>query len=507
MASRLTGWLRSTGRAALALAAVAAFVAACGQGAGPDSVSSRPEYPGSDLSGRDCVTCHLSPNMPALNPLTSNGSGAQGKHVVHYGTWGFGCEKCHLGYTDSPTHFNGTFDTGDPSVSLVAFDSTNPSGRWINDTGPGTGECSSLDCHGADTVDWYGTGGWSLPTCTACHSSERGARRPITGAKGDFGGNASMLSHHVAGAQDPGDAQCKSCHDLSEHMKGRVRLADADTGAVIIYNSSDPSGLEPFCLSCHDSDGAGGEMSPLADGQSLGVAPYRMSAEIRTHWQKSYGHRLTGLTCLGNGQPGTGCHANGHGSAFVGILARNLTLPNPNIGPYTAAHEADYELCFGCHQSYPRVTKEVILGVRQYGNYDWDHGWGLNPPYYLPGIATMFRDRNDQGSGNFYDDVAWWARYFNLHYFHLEDWTWNYRDTYPSAASCTTCHNVHGSDTPWGWVYDEMQLQHHQGSGSDEYAALEYSDPNTLSYYPVSCTFNCHHIMPPTYMWFEPSGE
>lgn len=440
----------------------------------------------------DCVMCHV---------LTPGGLASNGRHQAHIDA-GFDCGKCHLGYAATGTHFNGTFDTGDPSVLLVLFDSTNPSGQWDD----AAGRCSSLDCHGVDSLQWYGTGGWSLPTCVACHSEARGSRRPVAGPAGDFGTNTSMVSHHVAGDVNPDDAQCAACHDLSGHMQGEVLLRDADTGAVIAYDPAHPASAEPFCLGCHDDDGANGDYMPLADGQAISVEPYRMSAEIKTHWEKAYGHQRLGLTCLGSGEPGTGCHSNGHGSSFVGILARNLSLPNTNGGPYTAADEGSYDLCFHCHQSYPRVAKEAILGVRQSGNYDWNHGWSETPPYYLPDIMTAFRDRNEN-SPKPYDDEPLWAEYFNLHYFHLEDSIWNYRNITPSGVSCITCHNVHGSDTSPGWVYDEMQLRHYPGEGSDEYAVMEYADPDTLSYYPISCTFNCHRILGQTHMWFQPPNE
>jgi hypothetical protein len=365
------------------------------------------------------------------------------------------------------------------------------------DAGPDSisshGELESKDISSAD--------------CTICHSDPWANRRTITGAQGDFGTNASIQSHHVAGSTDPVNTQCVVCHDLSQHMGGVVRLIVADTSNVITYNPSNPSGIEPFCLSCHDSDGAAGDMSPFADGQTIGVAPYSMSAEIRTHWNKAYGHQQQGLTCLGNGGPGTGCHANGHGSDFVGILARNLTLPNLGPNPYTAADEAQYELCFNCHGNYPGVTKEDILGVLAGGNYDNDHGWGVSPPYYTAGIQTRFRDRYDN-AGQFYDDFQGWrspGTYFNLHYFHLEEGSgWIYRDSISSNTHCLTCHNVHGSDTQWGWVYDEMQFDHYVGVGSDEYGAI--NNIPAMNSFPVNCSFNCHNIVA-TYMWFEPPNE
>jgi predicted CxxxxCH...CXXCH cytochrome family protein len=246
---------------------------------------------------------------------------------------------------------NGTLDTGDSAVLIVYFDSTNPSGAWINDTGPGTGTCSSVSCHGGYSVDWYGTG---VAGCAACHFAQMGSRRPVIGANGDFGANPAMLSHHVTGTADPTPAQCQACHDMSQHMGGTVWLKQADTGASIAFDPAVPSTLEPFCLSCHDTDGAGSTFisagtptSPFNDGSTMGETPHRASIEIKDAWSKTYGHKQKGLTCIGNGTPDTGCHGNGHGTGFVGLLAKNLSLPTAKTNWYNVADEPDYDLCWG----------------------------------------------------------------------------------------------------------------------------------------------------------------
>jgi len=347
--------------------------------------------------------------------------------------------------------------------------------------------------------------------CSRCHTDPWGSRRAVIGDQGDFAANSSISSHHVAGGSDPANTQCLVCHDISQHMGGVVRLINADTSAVIPYDSSNPSGIESFCLSCHDSNGAAGDMSPFSDGETIGAVPYRMSAEIKTYWNKTYGHQQQGLTCLGNGSPGTGCHSNGHGSNYVGILANNLTLPNLVPVAYNSTHEGHYELCFSCHASYSDVTKEAILGVMQFGNYDINHGCAgtpCYPPYYIPAIQTTFRDRYDN-AGQPYDDSQGWrsaGQYWNLHFFHLQlQWGWDYRDVSGSSyVHCLSCHNVHGSDTQWGWLYDEMGFDHFAGSGSDEYGAI--GDIAAMSNFPIGCTNNCHSIAT-TEMWFEPPNE
>jgi hypothetical protein len=191
------------------------------------------------------------------------------------------------------------------------------------------------------------------------------------------------------------------------------------------------------------------------------------------------------------------------------MLARNLTLPITKTNLFVAADEPDYDLCFTCHTSYPRVTKEAILGARQGGNYDLEQP----SPYFIPDIRTVFRDHNLRGaSGNIYDDPAFFGGFLNLHLFHVQGGPnlWAYRDTIPSAIHCLGCHSIHGSNTPFGGVHDEILFSHFTGTGSDAYGMM--GAPLNVVNYPVSCsrTFNCHDpglFFGVTQRWFEPTGE
>ncbi|MBI5675469.1 MAG: CxxxxCH/CxxCH domain-containing protein [Nitrospirae bacterium] len=313
-----------------------------------------------------------------------------------------------------------------------------------------------------------------------------------------------------------GNAACLICHDVTLHLSGTVRLKDADSpGTVYAYDPANPATTELFCLSCHDANGAGGNYSPFSDGATLGAIPYMAGKDIKTYWTKTYGHKERGLTCLGNGDPNTGCHSNGHGSDYKGLLAKNLALPLTVAGegaPYKTTNEGAYELCFSCHSNYSRVTKEAILGVKAGSKYDWDHWWGVMPPYYTASTQTNFKDRYDNSGKTYDDDMGFRlpGKYFNLHYYHIQDGGgsgWRYRDSINSNIHCLTCHNVHGSNTQWGWVYDEMQYTHHDGQGADKYGTIELPNLNNLNNYPISCALNCHPSAGPLDNWFEPAGE
>lgn len=503
---------------------------ACDRNSGPDSISSH----GAVTPGPSSCTrvCHnAASNSP--DPLTTNGVGTAGKHVKHVTDLGIPCDRCHQSYLSNPTHMDGALDTVNPTVTIVYFDAVNPTGAWTSDTGPGTGSCSSLACHGTGNPDWYGTI-WNLPSCADCHSAPIRIRRQITDTGGDFALNAGMVSHHVTGAGDPASDRCLVCHELSTHGAGTVRVKNADTGAGIAYSTA--ASLEPFCLSCHDTDGAtntfvagGSALSPFSDSSTLGTPPYPNATRIAGSWAKSYGHGTNGnhgagtkLTCLGTGQPGTGCHGNNgvinaHGSTMQVLASQNFKY---DIG--STYVEADFYLCFNCHVSYPGFTKEDVFGVKQGGILDYEYGPsggqgpnGWNPPYYTAGVTTRFADHNDpaypddpyQYPNN---DVNFWGtKNANLHWFHTNIGASDYRGTGVwRGFHCVNCHDVHGSMTPYGALYDEIGYYHYQDGinllGSMNSAA--YST-NLLNNNPTYCAFNCHPVQDVTKAWFYPITE
>ncbi len=471
-----------------------------------------------------CTDCHYSGS--AIDPVLINGSGTEGKHLKHVTERGISCGKCHSGYISTSTHVNGSLDTDNSSILITLFDSTNPSGSWTGDTGANTGSCASLICHGGSTLDWYGTGTWVLPACDTCHGAAVGTRRPVTGTGGDFAGNSSIVSNHVAGGTDPGEEQCKVCHEMSVHMGGTVRLREADADTAVIYDPSDNSTLEPFCLSCHDADGAaatfttgGAADNPFNDGESLGAGLHVAGDKIEGYWSNTYTvHRDNGLTCAGSGEAGTGCHGNNgsinmHGSPSKGILTKNLSLPLP-FDPPDPYDYNQYRLCFDCHESYPAVTKEVVLGYKQYGNYDLS--WAPTP-YYTSAIKTLFRDVYTGGT-EAYDDTIWGDPFVPLHNYHLFSndlamdskiiMRWAYRGDagQPGRVTCVTCHNVHGTAGSVRSTYDDFGLVPGV-NGTDAYTLLVNYLDTTLKSYPINCLKSCHDMSGQRYYWHTPANE
>jgi predicted CxxxxCH...CXXCH cytochrome family protein len=500
-----------------------------------------------------CSSCHVG----SLDPVVINGSGTAGKHAVHVTSLNIPCAKCHSAYPDAASHMNGTLDTTNPAVSLVQFDAANPVGAWINDTGAQTGTCTQLNCHNNTNLDWYSTNTWTTPTeCSTCHDAAVGTRRQVTGTGGDFG----QESHHVINyssrtTQIVTSTDCRVCHDMGNHTSGTIRMADKDTaGQVIVYQPSSPSSLEPFCLGCHDADGALTEaapMTPFSDGNTLGTGLNAAGDKIESYWTNSNPtHKNRGLTCAGTGSPNTGCHGNNgainmHGSPSRGLLTKNMTFPIAETAAYNAN---DYQLCFECHANYAAVTKEVVLGYKLGGNYDVAFNTATfslpATPYYTSGIQTLFRDQYVPGdttrigtdstpyNNNIGLPVLDQYTFMPLHNMHLmaiytdatisvpNAFTWNYRNdpVQVGRITCTTCHNVHGTNGSIRNTYDEFVLERGTGIGSDLYTAFwgivlypPLNGPYPLTTYPMSCAYDCHGVsvqnnLPTTY-WYSPSNE
>jgi predicted CxxxxCH...CXXCH cytochrome family protein len=212
------------------------IVSGCGSGTGQDFPVEGQAVSRGLVS--DCTTCHNAANSPALDPLTTNGSGSSGKHIKHVQERAIACERCHSGYLSAPTHMNGTFDTDNSLVSVVSISITGPAGTWVK-TGPGTGSCSGVACHGNETLDWYGTSTWTVPdSCTSCHVASYANELDPLVTNGS--GSAGKHARHVT---DYGIA-CTKCHQdypsRSSHANGALDAQDPSVPLVWFdsFNSS-----------------------------------------------------------------------------------------------------------------------------------------------------------------------------------------------------------------------------------------------------------------------------
>ncbi len=511
---------------------------------------------GRDSSSQLCLDCH---NLPLHSSQTTS---------TKYQNWQIVCLECHTPHdtrnlyvvresiktprsgTKSVTFYNTTGDAlnsyGNAAVGasttgicqVCHTQTRNPislAARWTNagnsDPGhyqaPGSQRCTL--CHGHRS-------GFSVG-CN-CHAVPQGLRRQVLGAGGDF----NRESHHVV---DYGNRNgeivtpedCVVCHDMASHQGGTIRLKNKDNaGQVIVYQPSNPKSLEPFCLSCHDTNGALTEVSPLrpfSDGNTLGMGWNIAGDKIAGYWaSSSTAHKTSGLTCAGTGALNTGCHGNGntinmHGSGNRGLLARNMTNPIP--GTQAAYNYNDYKLCFDCHANLSNVSKEVVLGYKQNGHYDVAYSSPTFTlpvtPYYTPTTQTLFRDRYLAGDPRPYNDIMFLFdyAYMPLHNLHLlgsvsdplvpsiPNWmTANYRGEASQAGriTCTSCHNVHGTNAAVRSTYDELILTPGT-SGADGFTTLPYpaARQEVMQSYPMNCATDCHGINGPSSYWNAPEPE
>lgn len=299
---------------ALLLAGSLGVLSACGSGSSPlppaDDDLLPPADPPPGLDGavvwqdNDCGSCHGTDASGGFGPdLHCTDADHLNAYVVADGT----------------THTAGSYPdlTSEQVAALVVF-------------------LDSGDCNG-------GGGGGGLD-CMACHASpqDNGDGVPVGGrpaVTADFAG----ASHHL-----PGDgllaADCIVCHEMTQHMQGRVRLLDVDRptdATAVVELADDPlssateaAKLEVFCLACHDADGADGS-APFSDG----LTPTPVSASA---WTQS-AHEGKSLTCFGGGSSG-GCHSSGHGTDQTAMLAARYDTDDGTT--YAAAR---FQACWNCH--------------------------------------------------------------------------------------------------------------------------------------------------------------
>jgi len=279
------------------------------------------------------------------------------------------CEVCH---TETSNHQNG----------LNLPDASNHS-HEVGRT------CS--DCH---THDGGFAGGGP---CASCHD---------TGGAGTQGTNNRRAvipeikrpSHHVGASYV--DEDCATCHDQSEHQQGQVRLLNADDASVIVYGGT-PSDLEPFCLSCHDSDGsivAGGP--PFSDG----LTP----PDVASGWTSASHNATGGYTCWD-------CHDNAHGSE-----KRKLLAP-ADVAPTAPANTEEEEgFCFNCHSSGGAASTDIQTQFS--GSILW--------------VAAAVGD-NSNTNLNDRHDVQYAAQ-----------------TTSGAKIECTDCHDPHAATSAQPWKTD-----------------------------------------------------
>ncbi|MEW6746809.1 MAG: hypothetical protein AB1486_29055 [Planctomycetota bacterium] len=312
-----------------------------------------------------CQSCH--------NPLGRAAAKSNiGLHVTRAGT--IDCGKCHdphLPTDPNADHIRARVRYPTAST-LVDYPDIDPR-KFVNGEAPYDGICEV--CHTATLYHRNNDGGdhghnvdvtcstchphsaGFVPSCSDCHDSPQdngdgvppGGRRAVV-SDGSNPADFGNVSHHVLGNVQ--DSDCLVCHYMGTHQAGTVKLRDADQGELLIYEFQDgnPAGLESFCLSCHDADGAlaGGGVQPFSDGITAPDIKAGTCWEDSAHGRVGYWRNAgSPLTCFGDGEA-TGCHSNGHGSDNVKLLN-------------AAAGVALDRFCYNCH-TQGMISNDALSG-------------------------------------------------------------------------------------------------------------------------------------------------
>lgn len=285
------------------------------------------------------------------------------------GGWTVGCGSCHSIHDPDGVNLSlvrgEIFDRASGELRPVTFTALTGPGSFSDGAGAADGICQI--CHSSTAFhrnDGSGAAHMEGENCTECHTHESGfaageagacvqCHNVAQGSRRAVLGEFALASHHVQSGQ-PDSADCLVCHDVSKHRRGSVLLRDADAPESIVTLTGDPlvniseaAKLAPFCLSCHDSDGAGGE-APFSDG----VMPAAIDADL---WALA-SHNSGQTTCVGDGET-FGCHSTGHGSMKANLLAPwDLGSQPPTAGDPLRQEEG---LCYSCHDADGPAATDV----------------------------------------------------------------------------------------------------------------------------------------------------
>ncbi len=340
-----------------------------------------------------CNSCHgdLAPSTVdrdgVLVTVPQNGYGVHngGKHTTPTGCW-----DCHNHEGEGGSNLaliQALMSTPNSGDLPVVFTSRTGANSFADSIPPFDGVCEV--CHTTTNhhrnAPGYEAHHNAQTDCTTCHTHETGfggggacGDCHDTGGVGSTGPNGrravvpelSKTSHHAGGGYE--DADCLVCHDYSSHQSGFVRLKGAD-GATVYdeqamgtfrpesITAATSRSLSGFCLSCHDANGAGGNLTPFSDGLTVsdidGSGAWDASAHATGEATNA------GYGCMGDGS-GTGCHGTGHGSNLASLLAP------ANGAPGAADVNQEEGFCYTCHDGSPTADMQTEFGRASHHDVD-----------------------------------------------------------------------------------------------------------------------------------------
>ncbi len=318
----------------------------------------------------ECSTCH-SPHYAnsgdgyILN-ASNNNNLCQSCHLYdeHVGQ---GCRKCHDPHDPYRINLllvNRSVSTPNSGNKSVVFTSETGTNSFADGNSTYDGICEV--CHTSTSYHRNNSSGnhqhESGEDCTHCHPHDNNFRakscdechdQPQDNGDGiPSGGRRAILaefgetSHHLHSSSLNVD-DCRVCHDMSQHMQGKVRLINPDNSNEIyvlnnspMQSESEASKLVPFCKNCHDGDAN----APFSDGK---IPPAINSSLWNSSAHKIGGSSNMPLSCIGDGD-NFGCHATGHGSSNVKMLNDEGSSSLETF-------------CYNCHTN-GRITNNALSG-------------------------------------------------------------------------------------------------------------------------------------------------
>jgi hypothetical protein len=244
-----------------------------------------------------------------------------------------------------------------------------------------TGNCGAAETHCGECHEhnnrFIGVGG--TVTCVECHDAPADPLpRPITTTQFD-----RVSTHIPGGSAVTTEEDCLVCHDQGAHKAQAVIVWDLDDGltsytqptpGASTLNTGEGELFEVHCMSCHADRNA--DSLPTSGSDQTQTSPFTGSdltptnLEIdATAWTSAGHNRPSGtfpsspVTCVGNGT--NGCHASGHGSDNLDLLA-------PATGPVISAADG----CYVCHDADGPSSHNTRAQFETASNYQVEAGSG-----------------------------------------------------------------------------------------------------------------------------------
>jgi hypothetical protein len=382
-----------------------------------------------DQPRRDAGNANQEPEATADNPDRAI-EGGDASSARGY------CQVCHtLTNYHRQTADASPLAQGDPQCHDGGFnDSCGENGIGGVPTNNPLHQVHCGECHEHNNK-FAGVGG--LTTCVNCHASETGSiPRPVITTQFD-----RLTSHVPDGSGIVAQEDCMVCHEQSTHNQPddlnpdvqKIRVYDVDDG--VTFWSQPTKAADPLasgegeafalhCLSCHDANGANGNLRPFTGGT-------RDVPEISSTSWSTAGHNRpvatsgsSPVSCMGDGN--NGCHASGHGTESNFLLASY----NDGVGdPATNAPVSPTMFCFNCHDGSPAVDIQAQFNTATNYQTIANSGATLNQKHDIGTAATGYTD---------------------------------------GAISCADCHSVHvdNADNPVADPDDASPLPPYSTGGS-----------------------------------------